>query len=170
MNASALTFEELENVLAKECEAHEQMLQAAQAVNAAIRQSDLETLQKNTAYLDGRICLVEQLEERRKDCCGALARSLGIGRASLKLSALIEKAPAAAAGKLAGLHTSLRGLLEKIAKVTVSNRILINEGLELVRGRLNLAAQSAGRFDHYGQRGSRATARAPLHPFINRTV
>jgi hypothetical protein len=170
MNAVEMNYKELETILAKECEAHEQMFQATQAVNNAIRESDLPTLQKHTAYLDGKVCQVEQLEERRRDCCGALARGLGLGRMPVRLAALIEKAPAAIAGKLAGLHASLRNALEKIAKANVSNRILIEEGLQLVRGRLDLVAQAAGRFDHYGQRGGRESAELPLHPFINRTI
>ena len=170
MNSTEMNFEELADILAKECEVHEHVLQASRLVNSAIKESDLDTLQKHTAYLDSQVFQVGQLEERRKDCCGALARALGIGRPQVRLAALIEKAPAAIAGRLAGLHGSLRGALDKIFQMNVSNRVLLEEGLQLVRGRLELVVQSAGHFGGYGQRGGRATSKLPLHPFINRTA
>lgn len=170
MNSVELNYEELSSILGRECDAHEQLLRAACQVNEAIKGSDITALQARSASLDNQIALIEQIEMQRSDCCGALSRALGIERASVKLAMLIEKAPLRFREKLAAMHRTLKEVLSRISTVTVSNRVLLEEGLELVRGRLSLIANPTDRFSQYRQGGRLKTTATPLHPFINQTV
>jgi DNA repair exonuclease SbcCD ATPase subunit len=170
MTSTELAFEELETILSKEFDAHEQLFSAAAQMNNAIKESDLPTLQKRSSLLDSRVLMIEQLEQQRGDCCTVLSRSLGINRVTVKLATVIEKAPPRFRGKLASLHTALKNIINKISSINVSNRVLLEEGLELVRGRLALIANPGDRFAQYRQGGRLSAAAAPLHPFINRTV
>jgi hypothetical protein len=171
MNPADVSFKELETILAKECEAHEQLLGAAASINSAIKESDLATLQQHTANLDEQVFQIGQLEEERKTCCSALSRALGLtAQGAVKLTAIIERAPAAIREKLAALQTLLKNALSKISHVNVSNRILLEEGLQLVHGQLKLMTQPGIRYTHYQSRGDRATSALPYHPFINRTI
>ena len=171
MNPTDVSFQELETILAKECEAHEQLLSAATSVNSAMKESDLATLQRHTADLDEQVFQIGKLEEQRESLCSTLTRALGFtAQRTIKLAAIIEKAPAAIREKLVSLHALLKSALTKISYINISNRILLEEGLRLVHGQLQLMTRSGVQFEHYHARGNRATAALPYHPFINRTV
>ncbi|MBN2038265.1 MAG: flagellar export chaperone FlgN [Chitinispirillaceae bacterium] len=170
MNSTDCAYEELEAILTRECDAHEQLLTAATKVNSAIKESDLATLQNHTSHLDAKVAQIEQIELQRTDCCKALSRSLGIDRTPVRLTALIEKAPPRFRDTLSRLHRSLRSVLEKISNINVSNRVLLEEGLELVRGRFSLIATHQERFTQYRQGGRISGSKTMLHPFINQTI
>jgi flagellar biosynthesis/type III secretory pathway chaperone len=170
MNSIETNFEELTTILSKECQAHEHLLDAATGVNEAIKESDVPTLQMRSAHLDGQVSAIEQIEKLRGECCVTLSRELGIERTTVKLASLIEKAPARFREKLATLHRALKEIINKISTVNVSNRVLLEEGLELVRGRLSLIANPVDRFAQYRQGGRLKSSSMPLHPFINQTV
>jgi hypothetical protein len=170
MNSIEMNYEELASILDKEFEAHEQLLSAATQVNDAIKGSDIATLQKRSSYLDKQVTMIEQIEQLRSDCCNALSRALGIERASVKLAALIEKAPARLHEKLSSLHRALKKLIGAISTINVSNRVLLEEGLELIHGRITIIANPADRFAQYRPSGRIRSTNAQLHPFINQTV
>ena len=170
MNSIEMKYEELESILGKEFEAHEQLLSAATQVNDAIKASDIPALQKRSSHLDNQISTIEQIERLRGDCCDTLSRALGIERASVKLATLIEKAPARFREKLSSLHQALKKLIGNVSTINVSNRVLLEEGLELVRGRIAIIANPVDRFAQYRQGGVLKPANTQLHPFINQTV
>jgi phage I-like protein len=159
MNTTNASFEELETILSREYDAHAELLDAAMQVNAAVKESDLETLRLRTAHLDEKVSKIAEIEEQRTACCG-----------TARLAAIIGQAPPYLREKLYNLQTSLKAMLHKISRVNVANRVLIEEGLQLVQGTLALTMQPGVRFAHYRERGNRATAALPFHPFINRTV
>ncbi|MCU0608634.1 MAG: flagellar protein FlgN [Chitinispirillaceae bacterium] len=170
MNPTTAGFGELETILERETEAHEQMFNAAIQVNSAIKQKDLPAIQKQTASLDEHVVQIEKLEERRKECCASLSGGLGLNRESVRLATLIGKAPQACRDKLAQLQASLKSAVERIAKITVSNRILIEEGLLLVQGQFGIIMQSGSPFTNYRQYGNKAMSSLPCQSIINRTI
>jgi hypothetical protein len=170
MNDTTTVFEELQTILAREYEAHEHLLNAATEVNCAIKKNDLAALQKHTSNLDDKVFQIEQIEERRKECCGAISQTIGFPAGNVRLATIIDKAPPVLREKLAGLQTALKNALAKIAQLTVSNRILIEEGLAMVQGRFAIIMQSGARFTHYRHNGGRAAARLPCNPLFNRTA
>jgi DNA repair exonuclease SbcCD ATPase subunit len=170
MNSIEMNYEELASILGKEFEAHEQLLSAATQVNDAIKGSDIPTLQKHSSHLDNQVIMIEQIEQVRGECCKTLSRAIGIERTSVKLATLIEKAPARFREKLSSLHRALKELIGNISRINVSNRVLLEEGLELVRGRIAIIANPTDRFAQYRQGGRLKSANTQLHPFINQTV
>ncbi|MBN1129517.1 MAG: flagellar export chaperone FlgN [Chitinispirillaceae bacterium] len=171
MNSTELTFEELETILVKEVDTHHRLFRTATQVNEALKQSDLSAIQERSSYLDSLVALIERLELQRSECCALLSRKCGIDRARIKLGALIEKAPPRFREKLSSLHGALKQIINRISTVNVSNSVLLEEGLELVRGRMSLIANPSERFTQYRQGGRMNTASSTsLHPFINQTV
>jgi DNA repair exonuclease SbcCD ATPase subunit len=170
MNSIEMNYEELASILDKEFDAHEQLLSAASQVNDEIKGRDIATLKKRSSHLDNQVTMIEQIEQLRSDCCNALSRALGIERTSVKLATLIEKAPARLREKLSSLHRALKELIGTISTVNVSNRVLLEEGLELIHGRIAIIANPVERFAQYRQGGRLRSANAQLHPFINQTV
>lgn len=170
MNDTTAAFEELQTILAREYEAHEQLLSAATEVNSAIKKNDLAALQKHTSNLDEQVFQIERIEERRVECCGSISQSIGVPAGNVRLATIVEKAPPLLREKLAQLQTALKNALAKIAQLTVSNRVLIEAGLAMVQGQFAIIMQSGARFTHYEHKGGRATARLPCNPLFNRTI
>jgi hypothetical protein len=170
MNSIEMNYEELESILGREFEAHGQLLSATTQVNEAIKGNDIPALQNRSSHLDSQISMIEQIEQLRGDCCNSLSRALGIERAPVKLATLIEKAPARFREKLSSLHRALKKLMGDISIINVSNRVLLEEGLELVRGRVAIIANPIDRFTQYRQGGRLKPANTQLHPFINQTA
>jgi hypothetical protein len=170
MNDHDTGFQELATILSKEFEAHEKLLSAATGINAAIRKSDLDTMQKRTSDLDEEVFQIQLIEEKRMECCSRLSRSIGIPGEKVRLGAIIEKAPPTFREKLGTLQTALKNALAKIARVTVSNRILIEEGLATVKGHFAIIMRSGSKFAHYQQKGGRVMAALPCNPLFNRTI
>jgi hypothetical protein len=172
MNPTEASFEKLTSILEREYDAHEQLLGAAEGMGGAVKKSDLATLRKNTAEIDEQVSAIEALEGERLACCNELSTELGIrGNGPVRLGALIDRAPARQREKLAFLRASLRQTLRRISRNTVANRVLIEEGLLFVKGRIALVMQSGGaRFAHYRAGGARAAAALPFHPFVNKTA
>jgi hypothetical protein len=170
VNDNDTIFEELETILSKEYEAHEQLLCAATEVNAAIKKNDLTVLQKHTSILDEQVLQVELIEEKRRECCGKLSHAIGISIEKVRLGTIIEKAPPSFREKLAQLHASLKNTVAKIAKITLSNRIMIEEGLAMVQGQFAIIMQAGTKFAHYQNKGGRAAAAFPYNPLYNRTI
>lgn len=170
MNDNTMVFEELQTILSKEHEAHEQILCAATEVNNAIKKNDLMTLQKHTSSLDEQVIQVEQIEEKRMECCNRLSKTIGMPGKEVRLAAIIEKAPPLIREKLTRLHAALKNAIAKIAKITIANRIMIEEGLAMVQGQFAIIMQAGKKFSHYQNKGGRASARVPYNPLINRTI
>jgi DNA repair exonuclease SbcCD ATPase subunit len=170
LNSIEMNYKELESILGREFEAHGQLLSATTQVNEAIKGNDIPALQNRSSHLDSQISMIEQIEQLRGDCCNSLSRALGIERAPVKLATLIEKAPARFREKLSSLHRALKKLMGDISIINVSNRVLLEEGLELVRGRVAIIANPIDRFTQYRQGGRLKPANTQLHPFINQTA
>ena len=164
-------FKKLESVLAREYEAHEELLGAAERLGSAVKESNLETLRKCTAGLDEQVSLVARLDDERAACCTSLSAALGLeGSGTVRLGAIIDRAPQTLRDRLRSLHASFKAMLRKVSCVTGADRILLEEGLRHVRGRLRIAMQSPVRFVHYRKGGARSAESLPVHPFVNKTV
>lgn len=170
MNDSDMAFEELEVILAREYEVHEHLLRAATEVNAAIKKNDLLTLQKHTSNLDEQVFQIEQIEEKRMECCSRLSRSIGIRGENIRMATIIEKAPPLFGQKLKQLQAALKNALAKITRITIANRILIEAGLTMVQGQFSIIMQAGTRFAHYEHKGGHAVGTLPYNPLYNRTV
>ena len=172
MNDTAVAFEELESILVKECEMHELLLDAATGVNVAIKKNDLNTIQKHTGFLDDQVFQIEQIEARRIECCGKLSSAIGIPGKKVRLGAIIEKAPPLFREKLKALQAALKNALAKIAKIMVSNRILIEEGLRMVQGQFAIIMQSASgsQYQQYQRKGGRSAPKHSSNRLFNQTI
>ena len=171
MDPNNAFFKKLESILAREYEAHEQLLGAAERLGSAVKESDLATLRKCTAGLDDHVSMVARIEDERAEFCTALSASLGLaGRGALRLSAIIDRAPLSLRDRLRGLQASFKTLLRKISFVTVADRVLLEEGQHLVRSKLMLMMPSPARFVNYRQGGARAAECRQTNPFVNKSV
>jgi hypothetical protein len=170
VTATDSAFKELEAILRKESGEHEKLLAIVHAINDAARAGNVEAVRRETARLDMQAACAERLEAERTACCAALSAALSLPKESVKLSAIVARAPEERRSILASLGASLRATMAGIAAVNRANRILCEEGVRFAQGKLDIILRSTARYRGYRAGGCRYTAALPVHPFINRTV
>ena len=162
-------FEKLEKILKSELDVHHTFLTTAQAFNGAVREDNVGEIDRQRTAQDETICRIEKLEEERILCCSNLASRMGITKKPVKLSLLLGKMPPEWRGRITEVHKALKQKLMELSKITVSNRILLEEGLKVVTHTFSLIQQGGKKYSVYEQRGRTAPAGA-LQSIINRTA
>ena len=163
-------LEKLEQVLTSELTVHNEFLDSAQEFNRALREQDLAGIDRQRAVQDTTVTRIEKLESERIACCTELARSFGITREPIKLGMLLEKMPLQWRGRMSTLQETLKTKVSELSKISTSNRILLEEGLRMVRSTYTFIQQAAGtRYAPYGRHGRTIASTAPQN-IINRTA
>lgn len=162
-------FEKLENVLKSELAVHHSFIRTAREFNSAIREENLEEIDKQRTIQDETICRLEKLENERRLCCSDLASRLGITRRQVKLSMLLSKMPETWRERIGEVHKALKEKVTELSRFSVSNRILLEEGLKVVTHTFGAIQRSGNRFAIYGH-GGKPAAGGALQSIINRTV
>jgi hypothetical protein len=163
------TLEKLEQVLAGELDAHETMLVSASTFNSALRKEDVATIDRQRVIHDETISRIEKLEEQRIACCELLARSLGAATTPLSFSMLLEQVPPAWRRRFEVLRSALKDKIAEIARISTSNRILLEEGLRVADATVALLTGGSRGYGGYGKRGQ--VLQGPVvQSLFNRTV
>ena len=162
-------LEKLERVLTTELEMHTSLLASAQEFNTAIKEEDLEKIDRQRAIHDETICRIEKLEEQRNECCSVLARSLGIVKKPLRMTMLLEKVPQQWKERLGSIQRQLKEKINELSNIGISNRILLEEGLRMVGHTFSMMQEAGSKYTAYGTRGQSVSGPA-LQSLINRTI
>jgi flagellar biosynthesis/type III secretory pathway chaperone len=160
-------FDELAALLDSELRIQNELIGNAESFNKAIKENDLYSMQLQSSKHDTQLCLLEKLEESRIACCRELSKSLGFATSEPKLASLIDKAPEQAGKKLSNLHKSLKESVSSLSKINTSNRILLEESLNMISATFSMIQQSSKKYNPYGAKGRNSTASAG-HLIINR--
>jgi flagellar biosynthesis/type III secretory pathway chaperone len=153
----------LETILDSELVLHEQLLEAAQTMNDAIKKEDLAGVRKTAGKHDELTCQIEAIEEKRLTANDALSRHLGVAHHA-NLFRIIELLPANLSAKLSDLRTRLKRTMGELKKTTTSNQILLNESLYTIAKTFELIDRVTAKPTGYKYRGQKAPAT------INRTI
>ena len=165
-----LLFEELAAILANQHEAHEKLLEAADLVNKALREGDLDKVQTSSKMLDAITAKIAQLEETRSECCATISRRLGLPEHSRKLLSMNEHAPSTLKARIVLLHEGMKKLLHEVSMLTISNRVLLHEGLDLIQLKFGFIHRTRRSYINY-RRGGKTSAPAGIKfSFVNRVV
>ena len=163
------TLEKLESILKSELDVHVSFLVSALELNRVLREEDLVKIDRQRHVQDETVCRIEKLEEQRREYCAAIAQSLGIAKRPVKMAMLIEKLPQQWRDRLGALQRALREKISELSKISVSNRLLLEEGLRIADNTIAMVrkvGRKYGAYGHYGQ-----TLSSPLTTsIINRTV
>jgi hypothetical protein len=162
-------LEKLETVLQSEVDMHATMIVSSQEFNAALRSGDLAIIDRQRIVQDEAICKIEHLETQRMDCCTAAAEVLGIIKKPLRLTQLLDKIPNDWRTRLEKVHSALKGKINELTAINISNRILLEEGLKMLGNTFSIVRQAGKKYAGYGNQGQ-VTASPPFRSIINRTV
>lgn len=151
----ASLLENLINILTKENEEYEQLLDLSQEKIGKIVSADLEGLQAIMGKEQPIIERIAVLENQREECVADMGNVLNIPAEAMKLDTLIrllEKQPADQK-KLIAVHDKLKKTVSQMVKVNDSNKVLLREALDMIEFEVNLArsAKMAPETANYGK-------------------
>lgn len=162
-------LEELESILSKEIDLHNSLLEVTKEFNAAIKINNIELIRKKTTEQDEHICSIERLEESRNDCCKSILGESDPASGSVKFSHILDTIPASWKNRLSTLHRSLKSIIQELASINTSNRILLEEADRMIGKTLTFFNQSEKPNVSYGQYG-RASVKHPEFRYYNNVI
>jgi hypothetical protein len=162
-------LEKLETVLQSEVNVHTTMIDSSKKINMALRTGDIETVDRQRIAHDEAVCRIEHLETERVDCCTTAADVLGIVKKPLRLSMLFEKIPEEWKWRLEKVQCTLKTRIKELIKLNISNRILLEEGLNVIGNTFSMFQKAGKKYAGYGKLGQTMAPSAP-RSIINRIV
>lgn len=149
-------FKELEENLVLELKLHDSLLTTAQSFNSAVKNDDLEAIQKYTRAYDEHICQIERLEEKRVLLCTTISGSGAKAVNSVKLDSILTKASSDVQSRIRDVRNNLKRKIQLLSKVNTSNQILIHEAMELIATTFKIIGNEGNRFSPYNGKGKGA--------------
>lgn len=162
-------YEELEKILVCELEVQSSLVETATAFNKSIREDCLPDIQTLTIRHDQQICQVEKLEEQRIEYCILIGKKLGLKSKEPRLASLIEQAPPQRKTQLSEIQIHLKKRIDELSKLTISNRVLLENALNIINNTFTFLQQTQKKYVPYGSK-NKSNLAYQGHTLINRTV
>lgn len=160
---------QLEEILSRESDLHNDLLLTANSFNKAIKSDNLEQIQQYTALHDEQVYQIAKLEEQRIECATNLARTLELPGEVPKMSSVLEKIPEHWQTRLSGIQLKLKQQIADLSKINTFNRILLQENLSFINSNIVMFQKSTSRSYRYGGKGKPASVSSGRN-LINRVV
>ena len=151
----ASLIEELIDILTKENNEYEKLLELSKQKSAVITRRDILALEKITDDEQTVVTTIGNLDSKRAQVTRDIADVINKDVETLKLSVLIEllaKQPEEQR-KLSEIHDRLKVTVESVRAINENNRQLIDQSLEMVEFDLNMmrAMRQAPETNNYGR-------------------
>lgn len=159
----------LKEVLTRELTIHEELIETANRLNAALRENRLEEVRDISARYDSCTCRIEHLEQERLAVCDRLAARLGLPDRHVNIRRLLDSLPGEEREGLAKVRDRLKQKLGSLARVNTSNRILMEESLQEISRTVEFMSRAGGKPAGY-RRGGKLDTSVMRRSMINRTA
>lgn len=160
-------YEELEKNLAQELQIHNSLLAAAHSFNNAIKNNDLDSLQKYTIVYDEHICQIEKLEENRIQLCKDLSQTDSSSNKPVKLDTILKTAPENIKERIHEIRSSLKEKIKHLYRINTSNQILIQEAMNLITTTFTIVGNSCNKLSPYNGKGKESSHVSSTTRIIN---
>lgn len=150
-------FEELKTVLSEELKIHTDCVKTAGDMNKAIKEKNVDSVQRLTNSFDISLAQIEIIETRRLDLCDTITRALQPHSRHLSLQNIIALLPEEEQAFFIEIRTSLKKKISELAAINTSNQLLLKESLVAIGKNFELFAESQNRHAGYKQTGTMAT-------------
>ncbi len=147
-------FDELKKVLSDEVEIHNSLVKTAQDMNKFIKEKDIAAIQRLTALFDAYSGQIESKENRRLEICDNLTKKIKPENRHTNLNAIISLLPENQRKVFTEIRNSLKAKISELSKLNTSNRILLNESLEVIAKNFDLIMQFQNKLAGYKQSGT----------------
>jgi len=141
---------ELEKVLRQQHDLTGRLLDAARTQNTALRQNDIDALNRIIADIHKLNARMQQLEQQREQIQGRLEDAPGL-TSGATLQSIAAKAPGNLSFRLLSLRREMRHRLEELQQLVKLNSLLTRNALRLNGALLNVFRKPGGAT--YGNNG-----------------
>jgi len=145
----------LENLLAKQIEAHDNVLETGKKMNAALKQKQLEEIQRLNMNYDAYVGRIEEFEEQRLAVCDEIAKTMD--KRHVNIATIIEVLNEDQRGTLTRYRSLLKEKIGQISRINTSNFILLEASLAAISKNVEVIARSQEKYQGYGQGGVKAS-------------
>lgn len=145
-------FDEIISILGQELDIHNLLIKSAEKINDCVRRGDHETLSSATVAYDEQICRLEKVEEHRIECCLKACKEHNLNTTA-KISSLLQFATEQSAKHLENIAFQLKEKVKKLSAVNESNKILLQESLNVLGASFEMIKESSQQFKGYRHRG-----------------
>jgi len=156
------TLTELEEVLRREVDLHQELLEAAEGKRTAIILGDLKGLEDLLQRENRLIAGVEAEEAKRAGLIAAARTEFDLQEDPVRMQAIIARAPEPHAERLQRVRERLRETLDALRYRTRQNAELLRASIAHVDGFLHMVAQAGSPEALYGRDGRRKTGEFSL--------
>ncbi len=147
-------FEELKTVLSDELNIHTNCVNIAADMNTAIKQKEVDKVQRLTGQFDVLIGQIEMLEVRRLELCDDITRAFKPQNRHMNLQGIIALIPEKDKKPFSEIRTSLKEKINELSKVNTSNRLLLHESISVIGKNFEMITESQNRLAGYKQTGT----------------
>ena len=147
-------FEELKSILTDELTIHNELVKTAKEMSNAIKEKNVDLVQMLTGKYDNFIWQVELLEVRRLELCDRITKTVKPQNHHMNLQNLIFIMPKEERKPFTELRASLKGKIDELVRINISNRLLLNESLKAINKNFELFSQIQMKFNGYKKSGT----------------
>lgn len=162
-------LEKLDLILNKEEESHLSLLKLAKELNKALRENNIEEIDRLRKLYDESVYHIEKLEEQRVSYCATLKELLGIKTTHLNISTLINFIPEKWKQKLSHFQNRMKKILEELSSITISNKILIEESIKVMNSSILNIYKFKSKYSCY-KRSGKQEKNYSFNGILNKTV
>lgn len=162
-------LEKIEQILQLELGIHDTLITSSEQFNLAIKQEDIGSIHKYSADQDEKINLIAKYEDQRIHYCTSLCAELGITTPQPRLTTILERIPQQWRERLEKIQFALKQKTKMLARLSVANRVLIEEALLILNNTFTLIQNAQKKYHAYGMYG-KSTAVPAMRTIINQTA
>lgn len=162
-------LKELEHILNKEQESHASLFKLAKELNKALRENNITEIDRLRKLYDESTFNIEKLEEQRLYYCATLKELLGIKTTHFNLNTLINLIPENWKQRLLTIQKNMRKIINELSNITISNKILIEEGIKVINISISNIYKLNNRYYCY-KRSGKNEKNYSFNGLINKTV
>lgn len=147
-------FEELKMVLTDELNIHTDCVKIATTMNTAIKEKEVNRVQRLTGQFDVLTGQIEALEVRRLELCDEITLAFKPQNKHLNLLSVIALIPQKEQKSFLEIRTSLKEKINEMSRTNTSNQLLLHESITVISKNFELIAESQNRLAGYKQTGT----------------
>lgn len=161
-------FTTLIEQLDKEIKLHEKLVSTASSINVALLKDQVEDVKNNSQSYEELMYEVEKCEDRRKEICFSIAENVGLQPQS-RLKDFIDKAEPKFSTRLQEQHSLLKKIMNELAKINTSNKVLLEVALDAVNNTFSMIAKAGTKKETtYSKIGNKPENKVIPSGFINK--
>ncbi len=151
-------FEDLKTVLTDELTLHSELVNAAEKMNHAIKEKNVEAVHSMTGIYDSIIGQIDTLEAKRLEICDGIAQKGNPPKKHMTLQSALTLLSKKEQEPFFDLRKALKDKVNSLSRINTANELMLNETLLAVSKKFELITHFEVKKGSYKNTGTMDTA------------